>query len=209
MRNLMGLKSRDRYRTLFARSVWLQRIIQVRRPVENKVRSIPAQSEGSLVINQQDPPLHERPVVLELENVCLDIPVFTTETRSLTASLIRSVTGGRLSRSRGGAVDYSSSGGDVECPSGRKGGLNRSQRCWKIVLPAACFGHLPAHFRPLQGPCAGVPDDSQRLCYEPELSGLQAIKAHYLLAHGHLLGFEEFCDDVIDFSGLATSSICR
>ena len=36
----------------------------------------------------------------------------------------------------------------------------------------------------------------------PELSGLQAIKAHYLLAHGHLSGFEEFCDDVIDFSGL-------
>ena len=29
---------------------------------------------------------------------------FTTETRSLKASLIRSVTGGRLSRSRGGAV---------------------------------------------------------------------------------------------------------
>ena len=51
------------------------------------------------MINQQDlPPLHERPVVLELENVCLDIPVYTTETRSLKASLIRSVTGGRLSR---------------------------------------------------------------------------------------------------------------
>ena len=57
------------------------------------------------MINQPDlPPLNERPVVLELENVCLDIPVFTTETRSLKASLIRSVTGGRLSRSRGGAV---------------------------------------------------------------------------------------------------------
>ena len=36
----------------------------------------------------------------------------------------------------------------------------------------------------------------------PELSGLQAIKAHYLLVHGHLRGFEEFCDDVIGFSGL-------
>ena len=44
----------------------------------------------------------ERPLVLELENVGLDIPVLTTETRSLKASLLRSVTGGRLSRSRAG-----------------------------------------------------------------------------------------------------------
>ena len=36
----------------------------------------------------------------------------------------------------------------------------------------------------------------------PELSGLQAIKAHYLMVNGHLRGFEDFCDDVIAFSGL-------
>ena len=35
-----------------------------------------------------------------------------------------------------------------------------------------------------------------------ELSGLQAVKAHYLLVHGHLHGFEEFFDDVVEFSGL-------
>ena len=43
-------------------------------------------------------------MALELENVGLEIPVLTTETRTLKASLIRSVTGGRLSRSKGGAV---------------------------------------------------------------------------------------------------------
>ena len=43
-------------------------------------------------------------VVLQLEGVRLDIPVFTNETRSLKASLIRSVTGGSLRRQRGGAV---------------------------------------------------------------------------------------------------------
>ena len=36
----------------------------------------------------------------------------------------------------------------------------------------------------------------------PELSGQQAIKAHYLLTHGNLRGFEAFCDDVVTFSGL-------
>ena len=36
----------------------------------------------------------------------------------------------------------------------------------------------------------------------PELSGMQAIRAHFLLVNGHLRGFDEFCDDVIEFSGL-------
>ena len=36
----------------------------------------------------------------------------------------------------------------------------------------------------------------------PELSGLQAIKAHYLMVHGNLRGFEAFCEGVIEFSGL-------
>ena len=46
----------------------------------------------------------QRPVVLHMENVRLEIPVFTNETRSLKSALIRSVTGGKLSRRRGGAV---------------------------------------------------------------------------------------------------------
>ena len=52
-------------------------------------------------------------------------------------------------------------------------------------------GYFKAHTR-----CS---DDSRGFVTSPELSGLQAIKARYLLAHGHLGGFEEFCEDVIDF----------
>lgn len=36
----------------------------------------------------------------------------------------------------------------------------------------------------------------------PELSGLQAAKAHYLLVNGNLRGFKSFLQDVVDFSGL-------
>ena len=35
-----------------------------------------------------------------------------------------------------------------------------------------------------------------------ELSGLQAVKAHYLLVHGNLRGFEAFQEDVVAFAGL-------
>ena len=53
---------------------------------------------------QQTYPTQSTPAVIELERVGLDIPVMTTETRSLKASLIRSVTGGRLRRAGSGAV---------------------------------------------------------------------------------------------------------
>jgi lipopolysaccharide transport system ATP-binding protein len=36
----------------------------------------------------------------------------------------------------------------------------------------------------------------------PELSGVQAVKAHYLLVNGNLRGFEHFLDEVVAFSGL-------
>ena len=36
----------------------------------------------------------------------------------------------------------------------------------------------------------------------PDLSGLQAVKGHYLLMHGHLRGFSEYLEEIIDFSEL-------
>ena len=35
-----------------------------------------------------------------------------------------------------------------------------------------------------------------------ELSGLQAVKAHYLMMHGNMKGFDDFLADVREFSGL-------
>ena len=155
------------------------------------------------MINQQDPPpLHERPVVLELENVCLDIPVFTTETRSLKASLIRSVTGGRLSRSRGGAVIRALQEVTLNVHQGGRVALighNGAGKSSFLRLVSGIYQHTSGHFK---AHVPVFPMIHKGFVTSPELNGLQAIKAHYLLAHGRLHGFEEFCDDVISFSGL-------
>ena len=55
-------------------------------------------------VDQTQLAVHKRPPVIELKNVGLEIPVFTTETRSLKSSLLRSVTGGNLTRKGSGAV---------------------------------------------------------------------------------------------------------
>lgn len=142
------------------------------------------------------------PVILELENVRLDIPVFTTETRSLKASLIRSVTGGRLSRSKGGAMVTALRDISVTIRQGGRVALighNGAGKSTFLRLVSGIYQHTSGQFT------ANVPVFpmiQKSFITSPELSGLQAIKAHYLLVHGHLRGFEGFCDDVIEFSGL-------
>ena len=57
-----------------------------------------------MIVQPSSTPQTSRPVVLELRRVSLDIPVHTTETRSLKSSLLRSVTGGQIKRRGSGAV---------------------------------------------------------------------------------------------------------
>ncbi len=143
-----------------------------------------------------------KPVVLRLEDVRLDIPVNTTETRSLKASLIRSVTGGKLSRRRGGAVITALQ--EVSCTV-REGervaliGHNGAGKSTFLRLISGIYQHTAGL---LEARVRVFPMINKSFITSSELSGMQAIKAHYLMVNGNLRGFEAFTEDVIDFSGL-------
>lgn len=148
------------------------------------------------------PTYSRSPVVLELEDVSLDIPVFTTETRSLKASLVRSATGGRLSRSGGGAVITALSNVSCTVREGERVALighNGSGKTTFLRLISGIYQRTSGYFK---AHVPVFPMIHKGFITSPELSGLQAIKAHYLLVHGTLSGFPEFSYDVIDFSGL-------
>jgi ABC-type polysaccharide/polyol phosphate transport system ATPase subunit len=165
--------------------------------------------EGNLLpMSQSDsppkPPMaHEqRPVVLHMEHVRLEIPVFTNETRSLKSALIRSVTGGKLSRRRGGAVVTALQ--DVSC-SIREGerialiGHNGAGKSTFLRMISGIYQHTSGLF---ESKVRVFPMIHKSFITSPELSGLQAVKAHYLMVNGNLRGFSAFCDDVVEFSGL-------
>ena len=142
------------------------------------------------------------PVVLELEDVRLDIPVFTTETRSLKASLVRSATGGRLSRHAGGAVITALENVTCTVREGERVALighNGAGKTTFLRLVSGIYQHTSGH---LKAHVPVFPMIHKGFITSPELSGLQAIKAHYLLVRGNLRGFDEFFSDVTDFSGL-------
>jgi ABC-type polysaccharide/polyol phosphate transport system ATPase subunit len=140
--------------------------------------------------------------VLELEGVGLKIPVFSSENRSLGTSLLRSITGGALQRKGGQASVIA---------------LNDLNLCIKKGERVALIGHNGAgkstFLRLVSGiymPTSGrlrvhqfvYPMITKGFVTSPELSGFQAIKAHYLILHGNLRGFQAFAEDVIGFSGL-------
>ncbi len=140
--------------------------------------------------------------MISLRNVRLDIPVFTTETRSLKSSLIRSVTGGKLSRSKGGAVITALQ--DVNCKvyEGERVALighNGAGKSTFLRLISGIYQHTDGLF---EASVRVFPMLHKSFITSPELSGMQAIKAHYLMVNGSLLGFKDFSQDVISFSGL-------
>ena len=140
--------------------------------------------------------------MLEFVNVGLEIPVFTTETRSLKSTLIRSVTGGRLIRSRGGAVVTALQGISLKIHQGGRVALighNGAGKSSFLRLVSGIYQHTSGDFK---AHVPVFPMIHKGFITSPELSGLQAIKAHYLMVNGHLRGFEDFCDDVVAFSGL-------
>ena len=85
--------------------------------------------------------------MLELENVGLEIPVLTTETRLLKSTLIRSVTGGRLSRSRGGAVVTALQ--DISRLFAKAGpiGHNGAGKSSFLRLVSGIYQHTSGHFK--------------------------------------------------------------
>ena len=140
--------------------------------------------------------------VLRLEGVGLQIPVFTTETRSLKTALIRSVTGGQLRRGRSGAVITALR--DVSCTvhEGERIALIGHNGAGKSTFLKLISGIYTATSGRFERRIRVFPMIQKSFITSPELSGLQAIKAHHLMVQGNLRGFDAFCEGVIEFSGL-------
>jgi ABC-type polysaccharide/polyol phosphate transport system ATPase subunit len=141
-------------------------------------------------------------VALELQDVWLRIPVFSNETRSLKKALLRSVTGGAITKSRTGTSIEALRGINCRIRSGERVALIGHNGAGKSTFLKLISG--------IYQPTSGVfrrnvpvfPMIHKSFITSPELSGVQAAKAHYLLLNNHLRGFPEFLQSVTEFAGL-------
>lgn len=140
--------------------------------------------------------------VLEMHDVGLQIPVFTTEMRSLGSTLIRSVTGGRMRRRGKGAMIDALRGISLRVDHGERIALIGHNGAGKSTFLRVISGiYQPTRGR-MRAHSYVYPMIQKGFITSTELSGIQAVKAHYLMIHGSLQGYEEFVSDVKEFSGL-------
>jgi ABC-type polysaccharide/polyol phosphate transport system ATPase subunit/glycosyltransferase involved in cell wall biosynthesis len=210
-RAVLGRQARDRYRQLFARQLWQRHLMGDQCGVGVSLAKSNARLAARLrqplpstpFAGDASPPVStERPLVLAMRHVRLDIPVLTTETRSLKSTLMRSVTGGKLRRRGGGAVITALQNVNCTVREGERVALighNGAGKSTFLRLISGIYQHSSGHF---EARVRVFPMIHKSFITSPELSGLQAIKAHYLLVNGNLRGFEPFCADVVEFSGL-------
>lgn len=141
-------------------------------------------------------------LVLELRDVWLRIPVNTRETRTLKKALIRSLTGGALRQTRSGAEIDALRGVSCQIYHGERVALIGHNGAGKSTFLRLISGIYFPTSGTYRATCPVFPMIQKSFLTGPELSGLQAVKGHYLLHHGNLRGFSEFLQDIVDFSEL-------
>lgn len=140
--------------------------------------------------------------VIRLRDVSLAIPVVSDNSRSLKSSLLRSVTGGKFSFSKRGAEILALDRVSLDIFHGERVALighNGAGKSTFLRLVSQVYLPTSGQFDILVNV---FPMLQKSFITSPELSGLQAAKAHYLIVHGNLRGFDGFLASVVDFSGL-------
>lgn len=147
---------------------------------------------------------HSIQPLAELEKVCLDIPVEGVGSRSIKAALVGGLTGGLLNRGRKGQLT-------VRALDNLTFTINKGER-------VALLGHNGAGkstllrllcniFCPTQGRIIRhgqvVPLINKTAWLDSDLSGRHAARAYYLLNCNTIKGFDEFLEELVDFTQLA------
>jgi len=141
--------------------------------------------------------------VLTLTNVDLDLPVFGASPRLFKLSKLASVTGGKLIINSN--LTYVKALNSISCTinQGEKIGLIGHNGAGKSSFLRLISGIYAPSSGSLVRLCKVTPMLQRSFLTSPDLSGIHAVKAHYLTSHLSLDGFDEHLYDIISFSGLA------
>jgi len=144
---------------------------------------------------------HPTPI-LQLNDVWLRIPVNTREARTLKKAIIRSVTGGALRKTSHGTEIEALRGVTCTINHGERIALIGHNGAGKTTFLRLVSGIYHATSGSFRASCPVFPMIQKNFITGAELSGVQAAKGHYLLMHGNLRGFEQYLEDIVDFSEL-------
>ena len=144
---------------------------------------------------------------IEIKDLSLAIPIYHIENRSLTKRLAKKViniTGGTLDQSKNKTNVIALNNINLTIMRGERVGLighNGSGKSSFLRLISGIYIPTKGNIDIL---VKVYPMLQKTFLTSPELSGIDACKAHYLLKNHSLVGFESFLNEIIEFSGLGS-----
>ncbi len=158
----------------------------------------------AIPVDQRSPAaINDQPLV-ELDGVCLDIPVEGVGSRSLKAALVGGLTGGLLNRGKSGGVS-------VRALNDLSFTIHKGERVALLGHNGAGKSTLLRLLSDVYRPSSGrirryeqvVPLINKSFWVDTDLSGRHAAKAHYLLNRNTIEGFSCFLEELTAFTELA------
>ena len=161
---------------------------------------------NSFICSLSDTNIHffSKPAI-EMKNISLDIPVYCSESRSLAKRFTNkfiNITGGELSESKTGTSIIALNKINLTIRHGERIALIGHNGSGKSSFLRLISGiYLPTNGK-LNISMNVYPMLQKTFLTSPELTGIDACKAHYLLWKHSLNGFDDFLNEIINFSGL-------
>ena len=147
-----------------------------------------------------------RPAI-EIKDLSLSIPIDYLESRSLSKRLTKNViniTGGQLTKSKQGTNIIALNNINLTIMKGERVGLIGHNGSGKSSFLRLISGIYEPTAGEIKRSVEVYPMLQKTFLTSPELSGIDACKAYFLLKNYSLKGFDSFLNEIIEFSGLGT-----
>ena len=147
-----------------------------------------------------------RPAI-EIKDLSLSIPIYYLESRSLSKRLAKNViniTGGELTKSKQGTNIIALNHINLTIMKGERVGLIGHNGSGKSSFLRLISGIYEPTNGEIKRSVDVYPMLQKTFLTSPELSGIDACKAYFLLKNYSLKGFDSFLNEIIEFSGLGT-----